>query len=102
LVSQRLSQGRIVPRIPSNERLQGQTGLAKTIGHRFDVLALDIRPQTTDLGFGMLIGSLPLKDFDKGRHKGVQTWEHLLENFRGHLTFSKQLAFANGVPRVHG
>ena len=50
----------------------------------------------------MLSGYLTLEGFDKGRHKGVQTWDDLLENLRCHLTCVKQFGFANGVSRVHG
>ena len=49
----------------------------------------------------MLLSHLTLEDFDKGRHKGVKTGHDLRENFRGHLAFGKQLAFANGVSRLH-
>ncbi len=82
--------------------MQRQAGLTKTIGNRFDVFALDIRQQATDIGFGVLIGYLTMEDFDKGLHKGVQAWDDLLENLRGNLTFIKQLGFAKGVSRFHG
>ena len=88
-----MPQGLIVPLIPANEALQGQARLAKTIGNRFDVFAFDVRQQATDIGFGVLIGDLTLEDVDKGLHKGVKTWNDLLENLRGNLTFVKQLAF---------
>jgi hypothetical protein len=102
LTAQLLSQGLIVPLMPANEALKRQTGLAKTIGNRFDVFALDIRQQATDIGFGVLTVYLTMEDFDKGLHKGVQAWEDLLENLRGDLTFLKQLGFAKGVSRFHG
>jgi len=88
--------------MPANEALKRQTGLAKTLGNRCDVLALDIRQQATDRGFGVLIVSLTMEDFDQGLHKGVQAWDDLLENLRGDLTFIKQLGFAKGVSRFHG
>ena len=44
----------------------------------------------------------PLQRGDKGFQKGVQAGEHLLEDFRGNLTFFQQLRFANGVSGVHG
>ena len=86
----------------ANEALQRQTGLAKTVRNRFDVFALDIRQQTTDIGFGMLIVYLTMEDGDKGLHKGVQAWHDLLENLRGNLTFVKQLGFTKDVSRFHG
>jgi hypothetical protein len=82
--------------------LKWQAGLAKTIRNRCDVFALYVRQQATDRGCGVLIGSLPLEGFDKGRHKGVKTGDDLLEKLRGNLTFLKQLVFATGVSRVHG
>jgi hypothetical protein len=88
--------------MPANEALKRQTGRAKTLGNRCDVLALDIRQQATDRGFGVLIVSLTMEDFDQGLHKGVQAWDDLLENLRGDLTFIKQLGFAKGVSRFHG
>src|ERR1700704_136631 len=87
--------------MPANEALQRQTGLAKTIGNRFDVFALDIRQQATDIGFGMLTVYLTMEDVDKGLHKGVQAWDDLLENLRGDLAFIKQLGFAKGVSCFH-
>src|SRR3989442_9643142 len=42
LASQLLSSGRIVPRVPTNEALQRQARLAKTIGNRCDVFAFDV------------------------------------------------------------
>jgi hypothetical protein len=102
LTSQRRSQARIVPRIPANKSLQGQARQAKTIRNRFHVFAVKVRQQATDIGFGVLIGDLPLEDCDKGLHKGVKTGNELLENLRRNLTFVKQLAFTNGVSRVHG
>jgi hypothetical protein len=92
----------IVPRIPANKRLQGQARVAKTIRNRFDVFAFKVRQQTTDIGFGVLRGDLTLEDFDTGLHKGIKTWNDLLENRRGNLTFFKQLGFAKGVSRFHG
>ena len=60
-------------------------------------------------GYGMnsfILGyhptGLAMEDFDKGRHKGVQARNDLLENLRRDLTFVKQLAFAKGVSRFHG
>jgi len=50
----------------------------------------------------MLTVYLPMEDFDKGLHKGVQAWNDLLENLRGDLTFFKQLGFAKGVSRFYG
>ena len=97
-----MAQGGIVPRIPADEALQGQAGLAKTIRNRFDVFAFDVRQETTDRGFGVLLGGLAMEDFDKGVHKGVQAWDDLLENLGGNLTFVKQLTFAKGVSRFHG
>jgi len=88
--------------MPANEGLQRQTGLAKTIGNRCEVFALDLRQQATDRGFGVLTVSLTMEDFDKGLHKGGQTWDDLFENLRGDLTFIKQLGFAKGVSRFHG
>ena len=82
--------------------MQRQARLAKTIGNRFDVFAFDIRQQATDIGFGMLLGGLTMEDVDKGLHKGVKTWNDLLENLRGNLTFVQQLVFAKGVSRFHG
>jgi hypothetical protein len=102
LTAQLLSQGLIVPCMRANEALQRQTGLAKTVRNRFDIFALDIRQQTTDIGFGMLIVYLTMEDGDKGLHKGVQAWNDLLKNLRGHLTFVKQLGFTKGVSRFHG
>jgi hypothetical protein len=101
-MSQLKPQGLIVPLVPANEGLQGQARVAKAIGNRFDVFALKVRQQTTDIGFGVLIAYLTLKDFDEGLHKAVKTWNDVLENLRGHLTFVQQLAFAKGVSRFHG
>src|SRR5713101_3151782 len=95
------SQGLIVPLMPANEGWKRQTGLATTRGKRCDVCALDIRPQATDRGFGVLTVSLTREDFDKGLHKGRQTWDDLFENLRGDLTFIKQWGFAKGVSRFH-
>ena len=49
----------------------------------------------------MLVGGLTLEDTDKGLHEGLEAWHNLLENFRGHLAFVQQLAFANGVSSFH-
>ena len=62
LAPQLLAQGGIVPRVPPNEALQREARLAQTIGDRFDVFAFHVRQQATHIGFGMLIGSLPLED----------------------------------------
>jgi hypothetical protein len=97
-----MAQGLIVPLCRADEALQGQAGLAKTIRNRFDVFAFDVRQEATDIGFGVLISCLTMEGFDKGLHKGVKTWDDLLENLRCHLTFVKQWGFANGVSRVHG
>src|SRR5215510_3648881 len=102
LIAPLLAQGLIVPLMPANESLKWQTGLAKPIGNRCDVFALDIREQATDIGFGMLLVYLTMEDFDKGLHKGVQAWDDLLENRRGDLTCIKQWGFAKGVSRFHG
>jgi hypothetical protein len=69
LASQLLSQGLIVPLIPANEALKRQPGVAKTIRNRFDVFAFDIRQQTADIDFGLLIGGLPMEDLTKGSIK---------------------------------
>jgi hypothetical protein len=87
--------------MPAHESVQRQTGLANTIGHRGDVLALDLREQATDIGVGMLLVSLTMEDVAKGLHKGGQAWEDLLENRRGDLTCIKQGGFAKGVSRFH-
>src|SRR5712692_4180110 len=102
LTSQCRPQWLIVPRIPANKSLQGQARVAKTIRNRCDVFAFKVRQQTTDIGFGVLLGDLTLEDFDKGLHKGGKPWDDLLENLRGNLTFVEQLVFTNGVSRVHG
>ena len=102
LADQRRAQGRIVPLGPADEALQRQAGLAKTLRNRCDIFPFDVRQQATDRGFGMVIGYLTLEGFDKGRPKGVQTGDDLLEKLRCHLTFVQPLGFANGVSRVHG
>jgi hypothetical protein len=102
LAPQLLAQGRIVPRIPTNEALQWQARLTKTRGNRCDVFAFDVRQQATDRDFGMLIGDLTLEDADKGLHEGREPWNDLLEHCRGNLTFVQQLACAKGVSRFHG
>jgi hypothetical protein len=43
-----------------------------------------------------------LEGCDKGFHESVESWDDLLENLRGNLTFGKQLSFAQGVSRFHG
>ena len=101
LMSQRKPQGLIVPLLPANEGLQGQARVVKPIGNRFDVFAFKVRQKPTDIGFGVLIAYLTLKDCDEGLHKAVKTWNDVLENLRGNLTFVKQLAFANGVSCLH-
>jgi hypothetical protein len=102
LAAQRLLQWCIGPLPPADEALQGQTGLTTTRGNRCDVFVCNVRQQTTDRGFGVLSGDLPLEGVDKGRHKGVQAWDDLLEDLRSHLTFVKQWGFAKGVSRFHG
>jgi hypothetical protein len=92
----------IGPRTPADEALQGQAGLTKTIGHRFDVLVCNVRQQTTDRGCGVLSGDLTLEGFDQGRPKGVQARDDLLEDLRSNLTFVKQWGFAKDVSRFHG
>ena len=87
--------------MPANEALKRQTGLAKMLGNRCDVFALDIRQQPTDRGFGMVLVYLIMEDFDKGLHKSVQAWDDLLENRRDDLTCIKQLGLAKGVSRFH-
>jgi hypothetical protein len=101
LAPQLIAQGCIIPLVPANEALERQARLAKTLGNRFDVFAFDIRQQATDIDFGVLNGGLAMEDFDKGLHKGVKTWDDLLENLRGNLAFFQQLAFAKGVSRFH-
>ena len=64
VVPQRLSQGRIVPRTPADAALQGQAGLAKTLGNRCDILAFDIRHEATDSGCGVVLGGLSMEDCD--------------------------------------
>ena len=93
LADQLLAQGFIVPLAPADEALQGQAGLPKTIGNRFDVFAFDVRQQTTDIGLGMLSGRLGPGRCDKGFHKGVQAWNDLLEKLRGNLTFLPAIGF---------
>jgi hypothetical protein len=102
LTAQLSSPGLIVPLIQANKSLQGQAREAKTIRNRCNVFAFKVRQQPTDRGFGVLLGDLTLEDFDKGLHKGVQTWHDLLENLRCNLTCVEQLVFTNGVSRVHG
>jgi hypothetical protein len=102
LTAQLLSHRLIVPRMPANEGLKRQTGLPKTIGNRCDVLALDIRQQTTDIGFGVLSVYLTMEDVDKRFDKGVQAWTEPLENLRGDLTIIKQLGLVKGVSRFPG
>jgi len=101
LALQRITQGCIVPLVPANAALQRQARLAKTRGNRCDVFAFDIRQQATDRDCGVLNGGLAMEDFDKGLHKGVKTWNDLLEHLRGNLAFFQQLAFAKGVSRFH-
>ena len=102
LADQPRAQWVIVPRIPADEALQGQAGLAQTIRHCCDIFAFDVRPQAPHRGFGVLLGGLPLAAGDKGLHEGVEAWNDLLEHLRGELTFVKQWAFAQGVSRFHG
>jgi hypothetical protein len=66
LTSQLRSQWLIVPPIPANNSLQGQARVTKTIRNRFNVFALKVRQQTTDIGLGVLLGNLTLEDFEKG------------------------------------
>jgi hypothetical protein len=67
--------------------LQGQAVLAKAIRDRFDIFAVHIREQATEIGMGMLLEFLAAEGLNKGRHKGGQTRQHLVEDLGVHLTF---------------
>jgi hypothetical protein len=81
--------------------LQGQAVLSKAIRDRFDIFAFHIREQTTDRGMGMLIEFLAAEGLNKGRHKGGQTRQHLVEDRGGNLTFRQQLLLSSSVSRFH-
>jgi hypothetical protein len=50
---------------------------------------------------GMLIEFWAAEGLNKGRHKGCQTQQHLLEDRGGNLTFRQQLLLSSGISRFH-
>src|SRR2546421_407863 len=87
LADQLLAQGGVIPLCPTDEALERQALLAKSVCDRFHVFAFHVRQQATDIGAGMLMECLTAQGFDKGFHKGVQARQDLLEDRGGDLTF---------------
>jgi hypothetical protein len=50
---------------------------------------------------GMLLEFLAAESLNKGRHKGGQTRQHLVEDLGISLTFRQQLLLSSGVSRFH-
>ena len=84
LMSQRKPQGLIVHSSQPMKACKGRRE-CKPIGNRFNVFAFKVQQKPTDIGFGVLIAYLTLKDGDEELHKAVKTWRRA-RNLRGNLT----------------
>ena len=94
-----LTSGPLLPRSPAHAALQGQAVLAKAIRDRGDICACHSREQTTEKGMGMLLAFWAAEGRHKGRQKGWQPRQPLVEERGGNLTCRQPWWLASGVSR---